>query len=304
MINRISLLIAGLALSWAPLAADYDLADTSSQEISDETSSQFTLKIFGDVILNSKHRGDEYRGHIDYDHAEVNFTSVIYYNECYNEGLALGLNYEYTFLDWNDNPFFKRKSYDTAVVGITYFTHRLSDWRWLAQGTINFDADKWQFSDYTTYDILLWGRYHYCHNVFLHVGFYAETGLKLDRVWPIFGFEWKFCDDWALNLVYPMNISLVYNYNESWSFAAAARFFNDRHRAGKRGGFYEAVWRYQNTGAEFAINTDWCSWLKSNIHAGYTFGGKLKVANRDDKHSHRFKFKSAPYFGGELTANF
>src|SRR5262249_40133585 len=157
-------------------------------------------------ILKSKHRNHKYEGHIQYNHEEIDFTAVICYNECFKEGLSLGLTYEYTFLDWNKNPFFCRKNYDTVSIALTYFTHRLSGWRWLAEGTINVDADKWQFSDYTTYNILLWGRYTYCPNVGIHIGFYAETGMKLDRVWPILGFDWRISRDWELNLVYPLNI--------------------------------------------------------------------------------------------------
>jgi hypothetical protein len=302
--NRIALLITGIALSWAPLGADYDLGDAGSEEITQETQNQYTLSAKGDWVMKSKHRDHDYGGHIDYNHEELNFSAVVYYDKCLKEGLSLGLDLEHTHLDWDENPFFQRKSYETLAVSLSYFTHRLSGWRWLLQGTINIDADKWQFSDYTDYNILLWGRYDYCYNLGLHFGFYAETGMKLDRVWPILGFDWTINEKWQLNAVYPLNVSVIYKWNDMWSFALAGRVFNERQRAGKSGGFYEAVWRYQNTGAEIAINNTWCSWLQSNIHAGYTFGGKLKVANRNAHHSHRFKFDSAAYFGGEVTASF
>lgn len=304
--KRIALLIAGVALSWTPLKADYDLGDAGSENIAkkENTGSPFTLSAKGDWILKSNHRDHDYGGHIQYNHEELNFNAVFWYNPCYEEGLALGLGYEFTFLDWNENPFFERKNYDTLAVSLAYFTHRMCNWKWILSGTINIDADKWEFSDYTSYDILMWGRYDYNSCLGIHVGFYAETGLKLDRVWPIFGFDWKFRDRWTLNAVYPLNISLLYDYSECTSIALAARLFNERQRAGKNGGFYEAVWRYQNWGAEIGFNNTWTCWLKTNIHAGYAFGGKLKVANHNGDHSHRFKFKGAPYFGGEITANF
>lgn len=304
MKNRLAAMIVPLALLYTPLNADYSLDDESAETITENTRSPFTLKISGDWVAQSKHRNHNYKGHIEFNHEEIDLDSVVYYDECYEEGVSLGLAYERTFLHWNDNPFFHRKNYDTFSVALTYFTQRLQGWRWIAQGSFNIDAQQWQFSDYTNFNILLWGRYDYCQDLGLHVGFYAEAGMKLDRVWPIFGIDWRIQDHWTLNLIYPLNISLVYACDDSWSLALAGRIFNERHRAGKSGGFYQAVWRYQSLGGEIVLNNNWCQWLKSNIHIGYTFGGKLKVANRDDKHSHRFKFKSAPYVGGELTASF
>jgi hypothetical protein len=302
--NPIALLVAGIALIWGSVAADYILDDASRVQIPTEDDAHYTLQVRGDWILKSRHRDHGYSGHISFNYQEAEFDAVVYYNDCYKEAIKLGLAYERTWLHWNDNPFFQRKKYDTVSLSSTYITHRLADWRWILQGTINIDADKWQFSDYTDYDILLWGRYDYCQNLGMHFGMYAETGMKLDRVWPVLGFDWKFRENWQLNAIFPLNVSLIYTCNEAWSIALAGRVFNERQRAGKKGGFSEAVWRYQNTGAEVAINNNWCTWLTSNFHAGYTFGGKLKVANRHTHHSHRFKFKSAPYFGGEFVANF
>jgi hypothetical protein len=303
--KRISLLILGLTLAWAPLSAEYDLADTGTQNILRESSpGQFSINGHGDWVMKAEHRNDDYHGHITYNHQEASFNAVIWYNECHKEGLRAGLVYERTYLHWNDNPFFTRKIYDTAAFSLAYFTHRVPDWRWIFQATWNVDADKWNLSLYSDYDLVLWGRYRYCPNVGLHFGLYAQTGMKLDQVYPILGFDWVINCNWKLNAVFPLDISLVYTWNDAWSFALAGRIFNDRHRAGNEGGFRKAVWRYTNAGGEFAITRNWCRWLRTNIHAGYTFGGKLKVANQHSHHSHRFKFKSSAYYGFEATAEF
>lgn len=304
MKNWIALLAAGIALYSTPLPAEYDLEDVGSDEMPKHKHGQFTLDADADWVLRSKHRGNEYSGHIDYNHQEASFNAIVWYNECYREGISLGLGYEHIWLHWNENPFFKRKEYNNLSTSFTYFTHRLCDWRWIFQATFNVDADKWDVNEYSDYDLLLWGLYHYCEDFHLHFGLYAQTGMKLDRVWPILGFDWQYCENWKINAVFPLNLSVVYTLNDMWSFAVAGRVFNERQRAGNEGGFKKAVWRYENSGVEFDIENNWCNWLKTNIHAGYTFGGKLKVANRHAHDSHRFKFKSAPYFGGSIVADF
>jgi Domain of unknown function (DUF6268) len=307
--RQLAFFVVAFACSLTSLMADYDPEDVSSREIpSENKQTPFTAEINGDWIFKSKHRregrDDDYSGNIVYNHQKAEFDAVVYYNDRCKEGVSLGLAYEHTWLKWNHNPFFERKNYDTLSISFSYATHRFYDWRWIAQVRLNLDADKWNFNNYADYDALLWGRYQYCNAVGLHFGLYVETGLKLDRVWPIFGFDWKFNDRWELNAVFPMNVSVVYTYNERWSAALAARFFNERQRAGKNGGFEKAVWRYQNSGVELAINGNICSWLISNIHAGYTLGGKLKIANRHAHHNRRFRFESAPYVGADFTANF
>lgn len=307
MKKGIALLTAILAMASAGLQAEYELEDASSLEIQpvENNGSPFEIQITGDWLSKAKFDKDDASGHIRFDHAQAVFDAVVCYNECYKEGVMIGLGYEYTRLDWEHNPYFKRKNYDTAVLSTIFFTERYCDWRWLTSLSVNFDADKWVFRDYTTYDILLWGRYAYNCNVNLHLGIYAETGMKLDRVYPVIGFDWQISKKWQLNAIFPLNVALVYTVNPCWSIALAGRIFSDRHRAGKEGLLSEkSVWRYSNAGAEFAINRTFCDWLKANAHVGYAFGGRLKVANRHSHDSHNFDFKSSGYVGGALTINF
>lgn len=308
-------LFASLMLAAQPGFAAYDLEDVSGETIPtaeqlEQKQGPFTLEFSGDCVGKSKVDKDGYHGNIYYAHAEADLTAVVWYNECCKEGVAIGFNYAYTRLKWNDNPFFTRENYPAFQVSATYFTERVCNWRWIAHAAFNIDADKWNFDDYTWYDLLLWGRYEYCPDFGLNVGIYAETGLKLDRVLPVLGFDWKINDCWQLNAVFPTNMSLIYSYTDCWSFDAALRVFSDRRRAGHAveedpiPGFNKAVWRYSNWGLEGGVNYHLCNWLKANIHAGYAFGGKLKVANRHTHDSHRVKFDGAPYAGASLSVNF
>lgn len=306
MKKKLTCLLASLLLCGFELKADYDLDDAATKEITtaENSQGQFNVTVFGDWIHKAKFDHDDAEGHIRFSHMEAQFDALVWYNSCYEEGLTLGLGYEYTKLNWNHNPYFKRQRYDTAVLNATVFTHRLCDWYWIASFGMNADVDKSNFSDYTTWDLTLWGRYQYTQNMNLHAGIYAETGMKLDLVLPIVGFDWSFCENWKLSAVFPVNMALVCTLDEIWTVSLAGRVFSDRHRAGQKGAEPKAVWRYSSAGAEVAVNANFCGCLTGNIHGGYDFGGRLKIANRHTEHSKRFRFNGAPYFGASLKINF
>ena len=65
----------------------------------------------------------------------------------------------------------------------------------------------------------------------------------------------------------------------------------------------KCLWAYRSKGAELALNYDCGSWLKVNVHGGYTLGTKLTIANQDNEHKRHLDLKGAPYFGGEIYWN-
>ena len=303
------IMCATFLVIWGGLQAEFNLEDAgteSYQEIDDAAPKQgpFTLDVSGDWIGKSDVHGHD-RGTIQYDHIDTAAKAVVWYNECYKEGIQVGVSYDHCRLDWTKNPFFKKKKYNTFSALFAFFTHRVSDWNWITSVQYNIDADKWNFNEYSTWDLLLWGRYEHFCNVGLHAGIYAQTGMKLDRVWPVIGFDWKINHKWKLNAIFPINVSLIYTVNRNWALSVAGRFFNDRHRAGNEGFYRKALWRYTNTGAELGVTyTAWRGHLTANAHVGYTLGGRLRISNMHNHHVHHRRFKDAPYAGGELTFNF
>lgn len=302
-------LIAGCVLSCTALQAEFNLEDAGSEHLDEGVKSAtesrpFTITASGDWISNAKVQ-EHHAGRLIYDHTDVAAKAVVWYNECYKEGVQLGVGYDHTRLNWNANPFFARKNYNDMNILGAFFTHRLPDWRWIASVQYNIDADKWNFNQYSTWDLLLWGRYEYNCRLGVHLGIYAQTGMKMDRAWPVLGFDWKISRNWKLNAIFPLNVSLVYTLNDHWSLAVAGRFFNDRHRAGEKGYYKKAVWRYTNTGIEGAINyTAFCGKLTANVHAGYALGGRLRIADQHNHHPHHRKFDGSPYAGAEVDFNF
>ncbi len=298
------LLLSGLILSSTALYADYNLEDASAIEMaSEEDQTIFNLKGEGDYIFKAKLK-DHTPGHIRFAHALAELETVVWASQEGKDGLKIGLGYEYTRLDWSQNFYFNKKNYNVAFLSLTYFTSNLSDWRWLLSATLDVDADKWNFNDYATYDLLLWGRYQYCQDLGIHVGLYAETGMKLDLILPVLGFDWKIDEQWFLSAVFPFNMTLDYNIDQNWILSLAGRVFSDRNRAGKQGAYEKATWRYSTAGTELALKYKLCESLTANLHGGYAFGGRLRIASRHGQHSHREHFRAAPYAGAEIALNF
>lgn len=305
-----SLLFTGILLSTLHLNAQVDTQDIGSENVTppaaDDTKRPFKIGVSGDYICKAKvKRGKCPLGHVTFATAQAEVNLVYYYQECYEEGAAIALAYDRTYMNWDENPFFDQKNIDQASIILSGFSKRLCDWEWRSQVAINFDDLKcWTFNDYMNYDIVLWGRYAYCQDVGLHIGFWAQTGMKFDRVYPIIGFDWQYDCHWKFNVIFPMNISAVYSFDCAWSVALASRFFDQRHRMCKHEHLPEAIYHYQTTGGEFALNYNPGDYLSANVHAGYNFGGHLSIASRHYHHNRRLRVEGAPYAGAEVAVRF
>lgn len=309
MKTPLQVFLSGMLISSAILTADIDLSDTSSEKITaaepeKEEAGPISVQVFFDIVSTTRFDEDCFKSHIDYSQAEIDFGLVYYYEPCYEEGLNATAAFNVTNFKWHDNPFFNQTRYNTLTLTLGGFTRRVVDWRWVAQAGANLDTTHWDFEEYTTYDMLLWGRYNYCDNLGVHVGFVARSGMKIDRVLPILGVDWTFWNCMQLNLIFPLNVSLAYSWNKNWSAALAGRFFYSRHRVGDDQHIQKGLWEYQNTGAEFAITYLQKGWLSCNVHAGYALGGRVKISDRHHKHSHRFDFEGSPYAGLNAEVRF
>ncbi len=243
---------------------------------------------------------------LQFSMTELDLSAGFYYDPCYKEGLLATASYTYTRIIWQ-NPFFERSYFNTVGLAIAGFTERAENWVWKGLIRLNADVDCFDASNNLYWDILLAGRYAYSEGFGLNMGFIALTGMKIDRLYPILGFDWKINDRWALNIIYPTNISLVYTWDQQWSMEVATRSFDERHRVckGRTPDWNHGLIEYRATGAEFGINFKSCdgNWL-GNIHAGEIIGGRLKVAQKNYTDKKRYNFKNAPYVGGEIAGRF
>jgi hypothetical protein len=295
--------ILASTLGWAD--GDIDSQDIANEQIEEPAKrTPFSFSSHVDVIAPSKINKGFFKGdEVHYAEAQVEGGMVFYYCPTYTEGARAAVGYTATYMRWGNNPWFDQEHFNTLNLTLTGFSKRLDRWFWRTQLTANIDTHEWS-GDYTSYDILLWGRYAYCgEDIGVHIGFLAQTGLRLDRVYPILGFDWQISRKLKLNLVYPVNIALEYSLTRHWSIAVAGRFFNSRFRVHHDDIFSRALVRYTNTGAEFLVKYE-AKNMSANIHAGTTLGGKFRVANRHNKHAHNYRLDSAGYVGAEVEVNF
>lgn len=243
---------------------------------------------------------------VRYAIGKVDLDMVWYYNPSREEGSTFLLGYTNTYLNWEENPDFDKSHFNTLTLGLGGFTNRLCDWLWKGFVKYNIDTDNFEFDRYSTWDLLLWGRKSFClcHELGFHIGFYAQTGMKMDRVYPVIGFDWYRTDRWKVNLIFPMDLSVIYLYNTNLSLSAAIRFFESRHRTGNNEPKPRAQFAYRNYGAEFGINYDCAPKIFVNAHIGSTLGGHLKISDKHYGNSTRLDLDPALYYGGEISYRF
>lgn len=309
MLKRLFTCILVSYLTVTPLQADFDDLSVSAQSVSPAeglAGHRRQVRANGNFVSRAKLHNTHQKRHqfLRYREAEVELDYLFYFSPCFEEGLNGGLSFNWTQLGWKDNPFFKKENFKTVSVELGVFTHRLHDWLWRAQATINLDVDHVNIGQYSTYDFLFWGKYEYREDIGVHVGLWAETGMRIDWVYPIFGFDWKINPKWKLNAVFPVNVSLVYQIADCWTASLAGRFFDSRHRADRNSNLRGAIVTYRAAAAEAVLGYDCQSWLQANVHAGYNFGGKFIIANSHYNHKRHFNFDAAPYIGGEASIRF
>lgn len=286
------------------LASEFVDGDYGSEKINEDERGPFSFNITADAIG----KADFKKWYIDNQHLEysdinMNGSCIFYYEPYYSEGAQITVGYEFTRLLWRQNPFFDKTSFHTPSIAIEAFTKRAANWLWQGLARMNVDGDDWNLNLYANYDLLLWGRYTYLCDLGIHAGFLAQTGMKIDHIWPIIGFDWKYNDHWMINAVYPVNMSIVYSFNKVWSTSLAIRTFDHRQRVGKKEPLSRGLWRYRGSGIELGATYEE-SWVTANIHVGSTYFSELVISNRHNDHKRHFKLKNAPYFGGEVNLTF
>lgn len=284
--------------------ADIVDGDYGSENIQAAEPGPFTFNITADAVGHAKFKKWYVDNqHLEYSDINIDGSFVFYYQPAFNEGAQVTLGYEFTRLLWKENPFFDETKFHTPSIALEAFTGRATNWQWQGLVRMNVDGNNWDLDLYANYDFLLWGRYTYWENLGIHAGFLAETGMKIDRVYPIIGCDWQYNKYWKINAIFPINLSIVYTVNPLWTVALAGRMFDHRQRVGKREPLSKGLWSYRGAGIELGATYE-NSWVTANVHVGSTLFTRLTVANRHNEHKRHFKLKEAPYFGGELNMNF
>jgi hypothetical protein len=291
---------------WADGDFTINPTDFSSESITPQPKqkSPFSFTTSFDAIGNSKIDRGFFKGdNIRFAEASAEMGSIVHYCPAYTEALSIALRYTATYIKWSENPWFDQEHFNTITFSLGGISKRIQNWFWRGQLSANFDAGSKFDAEYFNYDFLLWGRYEYCQYVGIHVGLIVQTGMRLDRVYPIIGADWQISKDWKLNLIFPVNVSLEYTITPNWFFVLAGRNFDSRHRVKQHEALRGGLVKYQNVGAEVAIKYV-ISNMTANIHIGSTLGGHYRISNHNNHHPHHYYLKPACYAGGEVDFKF
>ena len=313
--NKLHSLVAVLALSIGTLhGQNFDQAARSFNE-QDEKIQQFNFEqeeIAAEVLPNFFEFKTEYdtTGNAriyspPYEGGTVRYSDLefdAYYTHAFgcSSGISIGAGWCANEIHWRSNPFFNRTQFNNAIFSLTGFTGAIPRWLWKGGFSTQVDTHTWDWSNYAIYNLTIWGRYSYWDNLGIHTGLLGQTGIRKDKVLPILGFDLTWWDNWQLNMIYPVNMSLVYNIDDAWSVLLAARIMEARYRLGKEEPLSKGIWQYQNVGTEVGLTYQCGAFAYANFHVGCASGGDLKISDFHDHHAIHVKQDATAYVGGSL----
>jgi len=240
--------------------------------------------------------------HVRYIQSEVAFAFTYPCN--LTSGLIFGAGWVGTEVFLSENPSFNESCFNYVTLSLGAFTACLEKWLWTANGSIFIDTDQLDFSTYALYQGVLWGKYQIGDSLELDIGFIAEVGLKETKIWPILGFSYIFTSNLRLHAIYPVNVILEYDLFNCLTAGASIRFLRNRHRVGDDNLMPQAIFEYCSVGGEADLIFSPSEVFSIRGFAGTTFGGDLKISNRDNKNTHHYKFKDSFYAGLSATLSF
>lgn len=150
------------------------------------------------------------------------------------EEYLLGFGYTYSRLHFKDNPYFKQDNFNAATMDLGAKWGCLCDWDLNFFWRLYLDTDSPNVSHYIWNDLVAWGRLKHRENLGLHLGTLIFTGMKINRMYPIFGFDWRPSEFLKVNAVFPVDMNITYMFCESFSAGIGARLIYSRHRVMKQ----------------------------------------------------------------------
>lgn len=278
-------------------------------QANEECCDPISLSLGYDYISDSKFDKHGFNhSHIHYSNTYVEADYMWWVNPKCHEASSFLASFTHENIHWKQNPYFSQQRFNTLSLGIGASTRRFEDWCFEGMFKWNIDTNNFYFNQYSTFDLMLYGRRNFncfcIENIGFNIGFYAQTGMKMDRLYPILGFDWNYPEKWKFHLIFPIDMSVTYQMSKKWSVDLAIRSYESRHRVGRDEPIPLAVLAYRNHGIEAGINYYPLKCIEAGIHAGYMFGGTYKIANHNNRHPHHFDFEGAPYAGAEFFAKF
>jgi len=219
--------------------------------------------------------------------------------------LSWQLGYSFLHLGWN-NPRFNKEDFHYAIASVAWISHLFSKWRMVTDVGVTVDAESFNFGKTAVCYGLLWGRYSLNKRVGAHVGAIAYGGFGTGYALPILGMDAHFKKKWHFTAVFPIDISLKYDFNRSWSASLVYSGFGGpykypRRALGGHGRYQNAIFKVFATGADLNIRYQWLNRFSALLGGGYNFGGWILIEDAHQHHPKYYKFDSAPYLQALIT---
>lgn len=211
-------------------------------------------------------------------------------------GIRIGIGSMRTKMHWIALNHFKTKHFNNLLLSLGGYAKGVKNWVWDANVTFQSNSAHFAKSQYLFANGILHGRYVWNKKVALHLGITGTTGMHYTQILPLVGIDYKH-GSWLCNLVFPINISIFYSFNDHLSTGVALRSLFSRQRLDKNDHLSRGLIAYTNFGVEFAIKYKLTQMIEADIHVGQTFGGNVEVNNRNNQHSRSYTLSSVPYFG-------
>jgi len=239
-------------------------------------------------------------------------TTSIFYNHFVSENNALAyqIGMNYTHLGWNQNPRFSGQDYYYGIASIAWVSYAIERWRWVINTGVSFDAEKFDVGNSGVYYTLLWGRYQYTSTFAMHVGFLGYYGAaKNGYMLPVLGCDWWWSNKWEYKIIFPLETSVHYHFNNNWSTAIMFTTFGGPYRFPRRilGGrekYENGIFEIYSTGIELDMKYKASSCLKAGVGGGCNFGGWILIKDHANHHGRYYKFNASAYGRAYLTFSF
>ncbi|MBI2743337.1 MAG: hypothetical protein HYX48_05415 [Chlamydiales bacterium] len=226
-----------------------------------------------------------------------------------NNYLSWEAGYSAMKFDWKDNPRFKGDDYHIAVGSLGWVSTSIDRWRWVFTGSATVDTRSFNFGKDGVYYGFMWGRYAYSATTGIHIGWYGHYGMENGYVQPVIGVDSRIGEKWQLNAIYPIDLSLSYLMNPSWSLTLKYATFGRPYRHpwrihGGIGKFKDGIFEVYASGAELDLNYNYKANFLAGIGGGWNFGGWILIKDRDNHHPKYYKYDDAAYGKVYLAATF
>ncbi len=247
------------------------------------------------------------RHHLNYSDADFG----LYYTQVLDDEnfLSYSLGYDYLKLDWQKNPRFHQTNFNYLVGSVGYISTTLERWRWIINTGFSVDAGHMDFGPSGVYHAMLWGRFHFADYLGIHVGALGWYGVKNGRAFPVFGFDWKFNEKWSGNSIFPIDYSVTYSFDESWSLETAYASFGGPYKYPRRAyegapSFGNPIFFVYSNGVDLTLKYKFEHLLRASLGLGWNFGGWVYIKNHESHHGKYYEFNSAPYVQGSVALTF